>query len=174
MQILTEEEGRNWLISNGLPIGFDELRFLHGTYVAYELPNPAQISVQIELANGFVSAMKEISSRTADQGVFWITHRDGLYDYSDFDAYRKSLNEGRVLEKAPFHLFGQSDLVVLRKLLDFTFNLGLFAYVISPDKETVIYINEEWFIDVSCKNEKDYKFYKELFEKLKLKEIKNK
>lgn len=175
MKILTKTEGEKWLLEKKIPIDLEKLRFLHKTYIAYQLPEPPITQVQITLAKNLIHLMQEVDGKMNGEGVFWITHRDGLHDRIDlFDGYRKSLNENRALEEAPFHVFDKSDLSALECLLELTLYFGFFAYLISPDRETVVYINEEWFIDVSCKNENNYKLYRELFEGMKFKEIKKK
>jgi hypothetical protein len=175
MKILSKEEGEKWLLENKLPIDIGKLRFLYDTYIAYELPNPPETGIQTWLAKRFVEIIGEIVEVSENEGAFWIFDRfpdDGNMNL--FDGYRKSLNENRKLEEAPFHIFNKLDLVSLECLLDLTLFFGFFALLIFPGRKTVIYIQEEWFVDVSCESETDYEPFRELFEGVKLKRIKEK
>lgn len=127
---------------------------------------------QIDMVKGLLQILKETGWNDKNQGVLWITGiGSAVEDINLFDGYRKGLNETRTLEEAPFHVFDKSDLFELECLLILVLFYELFVYLIFPNLETVIYINESWFIDVTCKNNNNYKKYRELFEGLGFKEI---
>ena len=169
MKIFTAQEGEKWLQGHQLPIERGEIRFLYKKYILAYL-FPLTIGSKTILSESIAERMGEGEG----DGAFWITDWGISYENMNlFDGYRKSLNENRSLEEAPFHVFNKADKKELECLLDLAMYFFWDAFLISPNREVSVYISHDDYIDVTCKNENDYKKYRELFEWMKFKEIKN-
>lgn len=163
MKILTSEEGKNWLQNHQFPIGGRELRRFFKHSIVYVMRD--SVGAKIVLAESLIDFIGSCD----EENSFWIKDWDISYENMNlFDGFRKGLKENRSISEASFHVYNNNDLKDIESLLLMSLFFTWDAYLVSPDKKTIISPNDE-YIYVTCDDKANATKYKEYFESMNFK-----